>query len=233
VTFDVFGDFETRGYLRNTSGLKDLKLLKVIEHRWFQEKVPGAMAYLERQPTLQYQDVLATHKQLFGEVYPWAGQDRAQTAPDKSIGKAGRFDLFSHPSDCARSCEYALAKGQDIRFMRARPGEVMGVLAYAHPFLDGNGRTIMCVHADLARRANIHIDWPATDKTAYLEALTRELDNPGKGVLDGYLKAFTKAGPAPEPIALQLSQLPGLASSEPAKPERPPPGIGGARRRFR
>jgi fido (protein-threonine AMPylation protein) len=29
--------------------------------------------------------------------------------------------------------------------MRERPGEVMGYFAHGHPFLDGNGRTIMVV----------------------------------------------------------------------------------------
>ena len=33
MTFDVFGDFETRGYLRNFWGLKDPAELKELEHR--------------------------------------------------------------------------------------------------------------------------------------------------------------------------------------------------------
>jgi hypothetical protein len=35
--------------------------------------------------------------------------------------------------------------------MKAKPGEIMGYLAYGHPFLDGNGRTIMTVHSVLAQ----------------------------------------------------------------------------------
>lgn len=41
-------------------------------------------------------------------------------------------------------------RGQDSPFMREQPGEVMALLAHAHPFLDGNGRTIMVLHAELA-----------------------------------------------------------------------------------
>ena len=48
--------------------------------------------------------------------------------------------------------------------MTEKPGEIMGYLAYAHPFLDGNGRTIMVVHAVLAQRAGFSIDWAATKK---------------------------------------------------------------------
>ena len=53
--------------------------------------------------------------------------------------------------------------------MTAKAGEVMGYLAYGHPFLDGNGRAIMVVHAELAQRAGFSIDWAATGKAAYLD----------------------------------------------------------------
>jgi hypothetical protein len=46
--------------------------------------------------------------------------------------------------------------------MKARSGEIMGYLAYGHPFLDGNGRTIMTAHSALAQRAGFSIDWTAT-----------------------------------------------------------------------
>jgi cell filamentation protein len=48
--------------------------------------------------------------------------------------------------------------------MKARPGQIMGYLAYAHPFLDGNGRAIMTVHSVMAQRAGFGIDWSSTKK---------------------------------------------------------------------
>jgi cell filamentation protein len=53
--------------------------------------------------------------------------------------------------------------------MREKPGVIMGYLAYGHPFLDGNGRTIIVVHGVMAQRAAISIDWAATDKAGYLD----------------------------------------------------------------
>lgn len=76
--------------------------------------------------------------------------------------------------------------------MRKKPGEVMGYLAHGHPFLDGNGRTIMVIHSVLAQRAGFSVDWASTDKTAYLQALTQELDDPGKAILDKYLKPYIR-----------------------------------------
>ena len=67
--------------------------------------------------------------------------------------------------------DYALKQGNDKNFMANKPGEVMGSLAYAHPFLDGNGRTIMVVHTELANRAGITIAWENTDKADYLPGL--------------------------------------------------------------
>src|SRR6202012_588975 len=90
---------------------------------------------------------------------PWAGQDRAQLAPDLAIGQAGHYDIFAHPGDVRRAVEYGLEMGRDPASMRSRSGEVFGTLAYGHPFLDGNGRSLMTVHADLARRAGFHIAW--------------------------------------------------------------------------
>jgi cell filamentation protein len=94
--------------------------------------------------------------------------------------------------------------------MASKPGEVMGYLAYGHPFLEGNGRTIMVVHSVLADRAGLSIDWAATGKDEYLSALTREIDRPGKGELDAYLKPFIRKANAKAAIAANLAGAPGL-----------------------
>ncbi|MET0742873.1 MAG: Fic family protein, partial [Microvirga sp.] len=138
--------------------------------------------------------VLDTHKRLFSSMYPWAGTDRRVNAPDIAIAKGGRNDLFAHPADVKRAAEHALATGQDRQFMRNNPGTVFGTLAYAHPFLEGNGRTILVVHSELCRRAGIHIDWSAAREADFLMALTHELDKPGKG-MDAFLKPLVRNRP--------------------------------------
>jgi cell filamentation protein len=210
MTFDVFGDFESRGYLRNAAGLKDPRAVKEFEHRAFVRNVATAVEHLKNIEHITYQDILDTHKILFQEVYPWAGQDRLTTAPNIGISKGGRDDLFAHPEDVRAAADYALKLGHDKFHMARHPGEVMGYLAHAHPFLDGNGRTIMVVHNELARRAGIGIDWKQTDKEAYIEALTRELDRPGKGELDDYLKPFLGKAIRYERASAMLRELRGL-----------------------
>jgi cell filamentation protein len=207
VVFDPFGDFRTRGYLRNFEKLKDLAKIKVNEHIAFLTNLNEAFATLATQQVLHYSDILQTHKTLFGSLYPWAGEDRSVTAPNIAIAKAGRATMFAHPHSIQRAAEYALVRGQDISFMRAHPGEVMGQLAYAHPFLDGNGRTIMVLHCEMARRAGIAIQWNKMERNQYLTALTRELENPSKGELDRHLAPFLLLDAEVEGYPLALDNL--------------------------
>jgi cell filamentation protein, protein adenylyltransferase len=213
VTFDPFGDFETEGYLRNHDKEKDLAIIRRLEHSAFTTGLDEAFGALAKAKRLAYGDVLTTHRILFDAVYPWAGQDRTQTAPDIAVSKGGV--LFAHPNDIRGAIDFALTNGQDKPFMAAKPGEVMGYLAYGHPFLDGNGRTIMVVHSVLAQRAGFSIDWSKTDKTDYLTALTKELDTPGKGVLDDYLKPFMGEAIAYETLAGLVLRAPGLDGKSP------------------
>ena len=138
MIFDPFNDFETRGYLRNVFLEKDLSIIKHAEHSAFMAGLADAFNFLSSIQVLSYKDVLHVHKVLFGDVYPWAGQDRAQTAPEIAVSRGNV--LFSHPQDSKAAVEYALKLGSDKAVMSKKPGEVMGYLAYGHPFLDGNGR---------------------------------------------------------------------------------------------
>lgn len=74
-----------------------------------------------------------------------------------------------------------------------RPGLIMGLFAYDHPFLDGNGRTMLLVHAELCFRAGMSVDWTRTQKDPYLRALTLEIEAPNDGHLDAYLAPFVSA----------------------------------------
>jgi cell filamentation protein len=206
VTFDPFGDFETQGYLRNHEKIKDVDIVRRLEHASFVTGLDEAFARLAKIESLHYDHVLATHRVLFDAVYPWAGQDRTQTAPDIAVSKGSV--LFAHPNEIRPAVDYALKHGRDKAFMAAKPGELMGYLAYGHPFLDGNGRTIMVVHSVLAQRAGFSIDWAKTDKTDYLLALTKELDAPGMGILDSYLKPFMGGAIAYEKLGASVMRAP-------------------------
>ena len=210
MAFDPFGDRDTRGYLRNHLATNDRAIITRLEAHAFAANVLPALDALAASRTVGYEEILGTHRRLFSSVYPWAGEDRSTLAPDIAIGKGGLTNLFAHPADVRRAAEYGLSLGLDRATMREHPGEVFGTLAYAHPFLEGNGRTIMTVHADLARRAGFHIDWAPIGKTEFLTALTAELRAPGSA-LDTLILPHVKPGPLPtERTATSLATNPGL-----------------------
>lgn len=186
--FDPFKDYKTEGYLRNTVKEKNLDIVKRLEHDLFTAKLPTAMDYLAARKTFIYSDFLEVHRILFGGLYPWAGSDRSRTAPHTLIRKGETY--FCHPQDARKAVEEGLRIAQIKERMRKSPGQVMGFFAYGHPFLDGNGRTMLVVHSALCNRAGFSIDWGRTDKSAYLNALSEEIEKPNDGILDKYLASF-------------------------------------------
>lgn len=206
--FDPFGDFETAGYLRNTGAEKDLAIVHAVEHALFRAQLPSALAYLAQCKRIGYSDFLAVHRLLFEALYPWAGKDRAELMPEKAIIKGAVY--FCHPQDCRRAVGDGLARGQDKTQMRTRPGFIMGLFAYGHPFLDGNGRTMLLVHAELCFRAGMSVDWSRTRKTPYLQALAREIEDPNAGHLDAYLAPFIGRPIARGQWQTAVAALPGL-----------------------
>jgi cell filamentation protein len=188
--FDPFGDFATRGYLRNVCGDKDLLVITASENALVEVNLNAALEFLASRETIDYSDFLAVHRLLFADYYPWAGEDRATATPHSAISKDEV--LFAHPADARRAVEHGLRMGQDVRQLASKPGEVMGLFAYGHPFLDGNGRKMLTVHAELCRRAGFRIDWAQDTQAGYLEALSAEIDAPGRGVLDCYLQPLRR-----------------------------------------
>ncbi len=66
----------------------------------------------------------------------------------------------------------------------------------------------------MAQRAGFSIDWSATNKATYLNALTGELEHPGNGMLDNYLKPFMGSSVAYDKLATQVAGAPGIDGSE-------------------
>jgi cell filamentation protein len=186
--FDPFKDFDCAGYLRNIRKDKDGAVIKHFEHNLFRANLDPVLAYLASRKALTYEDFLEVHRILFSDYYPWAGQDRATTMPHHAVKKGNV--LFSHPQASRLAIEYGLRLGQDPVAMSCKPGEIMGLFAYGHPFLDGNGRTILLVHLEMSYRAGFSIAWENTLKTEYLASLSREIETPGQGILDAYLLQF-------------------------------------------
>lgn len=194
MIFDPFGDFETAGYLQNTLLLKDPDEVKRAEHLAFEASIETVFSYLAQTEIIDYPAVLKVHEILFSDLYPWAGKDRHELIPHLAVFKGSqdnpRHTAFERPDSIRMAVDYALRLANNTQRFRERPGEVMGQLAFAHPFLDGNGRTILLVFMELAFRAGFTIDWSQTVKNDYLRTLSDEIREPSKKHLDRYLEPF-------------------------------------------
>lgn len=210
--FDPFGDFETAGYLRNELGLKDPAHIKVQEHLFFTANLQDAADCLASREELIYADFCEVHRILFSGFYPWAGQDRRALGVARFISRGARVD-FVASEESQRAVGYGLALGNDPVHIARRPGEVLGLFAWGHPFLDGNGRTMVVVHTELMARAGVMVNWAASDKDAYLEALARELASPNDRVLDGYLLPLLQPLPKGQHWMERIRDLPGLGGA--------------------
>ncbi|MFT7773700.1 Fic/DOC family protein [Roseateles sp.] len=207
--FDPFGDFETAGYLRNELGLKDPAKIQVQEHLFFTANIEEAATYLARCRDITYRDFCSVHGILFAGFYPWAGKDRLTLNVARNVSKGARVD-FESSENCERAIAHGLRLGSDPKVIAKRPGEVMGMFAWGHPFLDGNGRTMVTVHTELMARAGLMIDWTASRKDAYLDALTHELDSPSDRALDKYLLPLVQPLQKGRSWIAQIRDLPGL-----------------------
>lgn len=207
--FDPFGDFATKGYLQNVEGLQRLEEVKVLEHTFFEANFEDAFKFLGKiKGPLTYAHFLRVHHILFNDFYPWAGQDRFQLGVGNFVEK-GNFQ-FEESSQARRAVEWGLEMGNNPAVITKKPGVVMGQFAWGHPFLDGNGRTMLLVHTELCARADFSIDWTSTKKTDYLQALTSELQTPDKGLLDAYFKPLIQKLPARKVWMDHIKALTGL-----------------------
>ncbi|EPC5390717.1 Fic family protein [Serratia liquefaciens] len=194
MIFDPFGDCDAAGYLQNTLHLKESAEIKKSEHLSFELSIEDALSYLAQTKHINYSSVLKVHEILFSDFYPWAGKDRNELVPHLAVFKGSeknsRHTVFERPDSIRLAVDYALRLAVDKERFRERPGEVMGLLAFAHPFLDGNGRTILLVFIELSFRAGFTINWPESNKNDYLQALTDEINAPSQRHLDHYLQPF-------------------------------------------
>lgn len=194
MTFDPFGDFEAAGYLQNSLKLKDPTEVKESEHLSFELSIEEALAFLAQKKPIDYETVLKVHEILFSGFYHWAGKDRNELVPHLAVFKGSHNDprstVFERPDFIRIAVDYALQLAADKQHFRDHPGGVMGQLAFAHPFLDGNGRTILLVFMELCYRAEFAIDWSRTSKDDYLRALSDEIRASRERHLDHYLNPF-------------------------------------------
>lgn len=161
MSVDPYVDPQT-GVLRNNLGIQDPERLHQVEADLTfvaladlgERILPGGydLAHLQR-----------FHGEIFGELYPWAGQIRTV-----SIARSDIFCLPQHIEAYASEVFSALHKDRQLRGLRReafldRLAHYMAEVNAIHPFREGNGRTQRAFFRQLGLEAGWLIDWSRLD----------------------------------------------------------------------
>ena len=143
--------------LKNRFGVKDATVANDLEYASYRQKQPKPVVGF----TPDMAGLKATHKHLFGQMYEWAGQTRGESVtidgetfkPDDHILSKGSTqfgpaslseqglpnELVKH-----RGTLDALHKGGTLTQEKwaELTADQVGMVNHAHPFRDGNGRTM-------------------------------------------------------------------------------------------
>ncbi|WP_459203458.1 Fic/DOC family protein (plasmid) [Ralstonia pseudosolanacearum] len=117
----------------------------------------------------------AIHKQVFKDVYAWAGEVRNV---DIAKGPAGDRTLFTFKEDIPQKAAEIQAtikaanhlRGLDKEQFSNKMAEVYAGVNEMHPFREGNGRSTREFVSQLAKEAGYQLDYSKVDKQAWNEA---------------------------------------------------------------
>ncbi|MDP4025765.1 Fic family protein [Methylobacterium sp. NEAU 140] len=155
--------YEGTDVLRNRAEIRDPQALaereQIVSFR--------AMLQLRKEPVLGQFDLThyaAVHKRLFGEIYVWAGENRTAELWKPEVVLQGRSVAYSPPAAIESHAQAALAqlRGEPGNLKDSRPAirfaQTMAALWQAHPYREGNTRTLLAFMEQYARHHSQPLD---------------------------------------------------------------------------
>ena len=161
------------GTLINKLGIKDQDKLNDAEYMLTRQKVLYIQQYpLKEYKVMNFDALKATHRELFGQVYEWAGKIR-----EENISKGN--SLFAKSQFIEGVGKEIFDKLSRDNFLKDLPmDQFVQKAAYyyseinaLHPFREGNGRTQNLFFTELARQAGHTLDWTRITKEDYLRSV--------------------------------------------------------------
>jgi len=179
-TGDPYVDPDT-GILKNLAGIQDAALLEEYE---------GEMSIIRQfelsenplPSSFDLNHLRAIHRQLFQDVYAWAGQFRTV---DMTKGTS-RFGSHLHIGNYLAKTFVQLAAERDL--WRKSPETVdwadrlahyLGEINAAHPFREGNGRAQRLFIGQLAQEHDLEIRWDQMTAPEMVDASIASFDGDG------------------------------------------------------
>ncbi|UZJ26836.1 Fic family protein (plasmid) [Rhodococcus antarcticus] len=158
--------------LRKNLGIIDPEALRAVEYRISsvrRQQLDQGTVVVPR--TFDDAHLVAVHRHLFGDVYPWAGQPRTV-----NMAKDGRnfADVEHEVMGQVWEAKVVVARTPWERLDREEfavaMAEVTAHLNFAHPFREGNGRTTRVLLEHLAERTPFALDFTRVSAQVWNQA---------------------------------------------------------------
>ena len=161
---------ETSGCLRNRFNIIDENKLSKLETILSSLRIVE-LVHTPLQKKFDLAHLQATHRYIFQDVYPWAGEIRTV-----SLQKGSTY--FVPPSLIEQGGHYVFNKlarekhlqGLTPEEFSQRAGYYLGEINHLHPFREGSGRTQRSFMNQLAVRNGYFITWEKGTQEAMIEA---------------------------------------------------------------
>ena len=170
--------------LVNYFNIKDKPTLRRIDKRISSFRT----AELLRKPIampFNFDNLVAIHSHLFGDIYPSAGMIRRSVR--------NKHSEFCQPEYIESSADTLFSKLRDENYLRNIDDidDYINALAYymgemeaLHPFMDGNGRATRFFFHEMSLKAGYEIGWGSADPDHFLEANVAALDGDYQALID-------------------------------------------------
>ena len=179
--------------LRNIAGLRERQALDFFEAN----AVSRRLIELELKPSFGKFDtghLKAIHRNLFQDVYAWAGTFRTVNLARSGQTMFAHFDQLEQFLDGVfrkLASEQHLKNLKDPSLFAERAAFYMGEINAAHPFREGNGLTQREFIHQLATQAGFTLSWESTDRAALYKASSLSfITGNGKPLADLLLQAL-------------------------------------------
>lgn len=152
--------------LRNKLNIKDQKVLSEKENIIFKARVTKA---LKIKGNFDFQHLKDIQKQLFGDLYEWAGTPR-EINIDKGIPHCQPHLIESELSKYLRRINQIKIDENNPREILAKAAEYFGDIHSVHPFRDCNTRTNQTFCNSFLNQYGLKIRWLEFDKNDLMMA---------------------------------------------------------------
>ena len=170
--------------LVNYFNIKDRELLRATE-RFFVNVRTAELFASPLKMHLSFSYLQAIHSNLFGDIYPSAGEIRNT--------QASKSKEFCHPAQIQKMAEEIFQKLSNDNYLRNQTDRddfindlafYMGESEALHPFREGNGRVIRFFFYELIKQSGHDVDWSEADPDRMLEGSIAAIDGDYQPLVD-------------------------------------------------